>query len=97
MRHKDGNPANNAASNLAWGTAAENASDRLRHGNYARGASHHNAKLTESQVHSMIERRKSGEKVRDLALSFGVSASSVEAIIYRKLWKHVVEFKRVQP
>jgi hypothetical protein len=31
VRHLDGNPANNAASNLAWGTAAENELDKHRY------------------------------------------------------------------
>jgi hypothetical protein len=30
VRHLDGNPANNAADNLAWGTQAENRVDRIR-------------------------------------------------------------------
>ena len=32
VRHLDGNPMNNHADNLAWGTRAENASDRVKHG-----------------------------------------------------------------
>jgi hypothetical protein len=31
-RHLDGNPTNNDLSNLCWGTSAENAADRARHG-----------------------------------------------------------------
>lgn len=31
-RHLDGNPANNALSNLKWGTAHENYLDRVEHG-----------------------------------------------------------------
>ncbi len=31
-RHLDGNPANNRLENLAWGTHAENAADKIRHG-----------------------------------------------------------------
>lgn len=37
VRHLDGNPVNNQAHNLAWGTAAENAADRLRHGTWSQG------------------------------------------------------------
>lgn len=37
VRHLDGCKQNNAASNLAWGTALENAADRERHGRTARG------------------------------------------------------------
>lgn len=32
VRHLDGNPANNALSNLAYGTPAENMQDKRRHG-----------------------------------------------------------------
>lgn len=35
VRHLDGNPANNALSNLAYGTDAENAADCLRHGRHS--------------------------------------------------------------
>jgi hypothetical protein len=31
IRHKDGNPGNNNATNLEWGTIAENMADRSRH------------------------------------------------------------------
>lgn len=40
LRHLDGNKKNNWASNLAWGTAKENAADRERHGRTSRGESH---------------------------------------------------------
>jgi hypothetical protein len=33
-RHLDGNPANNAVGNLAWGTSSENNLDRVRHGTF---------------------------------------------------------------
>lgn len=94
VRHLDGDHLNNCVSNLAWGTAKENAADRLRHGRYARGAKHHNAKMTEEQVHDLIERRRTGERVKSLALRFAVSVSTVEGIIYGKQWKHV-KFRRL--
>lgn len=34
VRHLDGNPAHNNVLNLAWGTASENALDRVRHGRH---------------------------------------------------------------
>jgi hypothetical protein len=40
VRHLDGDPLNNAASNLAWGTRKDNAADRERHGRTSRGPSH---------------------------------------------------------
>lgn len=35
VRHLDGDPLNCAASNLAWGTHAENVRDQLRHGTHS--------------------------------------------------------------
>lgn len=40
IRHLDGNKMRPCASNLAWGTALENAEDRERHGRTSRGALH---------------------------------------------------------
>lgn len=40
VRHLNGSRADNRAANLAWGTRAENAADRERHGKTSRGASH---------------------------------------------------------
>lgn len=97
VRHLDGNPKNNCASNLAWGDALANAADRQRHGRYARGTQHPGARLTEEQVRALLEKRSSGVRVKALAALFDVSVSTVEDIIYGKQWRHVVEFKRVTP
>ena len=40
IRHLDGEPTNNNASNLAWGTQLDNAADRERHGRTSHGHSH---------------------------------------------------------
>lgn len=37
VRHLDGNPLNNAAGNLAWGSCQDNADDRGRHGRNRKG------------------------------------------------------------
>jgi hypothetical protein len=37
-RHLDGNPANNQLSNVVWGTPAQNAADRRRHGHFTNKA-----------------------------------------------------------
>jgi len=41
VRHKDGNPANNAASNLIYGTRSENNLDAVRHGTHWNGSKTH--------------------------------------------------------
>jgi len=40
IRHLDGNTFNNNVNNLAWGTAKENAEDRMNHGRTSRGLKH---------------------------------------------------------
>ena len=40
IRHLDGDKLNNAIENLAWGTRADNAADRERHGRTSRGKRH---------------------------------------------------------
>jgi hypothetical protein len=49
-RHLDGNCENNRLDNLEWGTQAENARDRIRHGTQCRGLTNGRSKLTEEQV-----------------------------------------------
>jgi hypothetical protein len=40
IRHWDGDKTNNGAENLLWGTPADNAADRARHGRTSRGETH---------------------------------------------------------
>lgn len=43
IRHLNGDPADNRAENLAWGTRKENAVDKERHGRTSRGKRHSEA------------------------------------------------------
>jgi hypothetical protein len=40
LRHLDGDQTNNSKTNLAWGTAADNAADRGQHGRTSKGKRH---------------------------------------------------------
>lgn len=68
VRHLDGNPQNNRAENLAWGTHAENSADMIRHGRsmagprnwhaihpeaYPVGEAHYRAKITADDVRAI--------------------------------------------
>lgn len=44
--HNNGDSGDNRPGNLRWDTHLENNRDRLRHGNYARGQDHHQAKFS---------------------------------------------------
>lgn len=78
VRHLDGNPRNNAAVNLAWGTPSENAEDSFRHGTMRHGESSPVAILSRSEVRSIIADRTSTDG--ELAQRYGVSRTLVCAI-----------------
>jgi hypothetical protein len=66
VRHLDGNPNNNHAENLAWGTQRDNAQDKKRHGTVVQ-------KLTDAERLIIHELRRMGTQGRALANMFGVS------------------------
>lgn len=89
-RHLDGNKLNNHASNLAWGTAADNKADALRHGTVPRGIRLHNAKLTDEAVKALrLEYSNGGIAQRPLAKKYGIDQSSLSKVIRRDTWAHV--------
>lgn len=85
--HADGNPGNNAASNLRWATRSENMLDASKHGTLKypvlSGASHPNAKLTPELV---AEIRSSDEPHRALARRLSVSDGTIRKIRKGDLW-----------
>lgn len=86
-RHLDTNMGNNAASNLAWGTPAENMSDTIRAGKSCKGDRNANAKLTKSAVDQMrIERGEVGTTFRALAEKHGVSTMTAFRAVARQSW-----------
>jgi hypothetical protein len=92
--HNDGNPANNALSNLRWDSHPANMADQIAHGTKVnppilRGEDHPQTKLTSADV-SFIRRQrlKRGDRGR-LAARFGVSNTTITRIIDRKVWAHV--------
>lgn len=104
VRHLDGNPANNRASNLAWGTQAENIADKSRHGtlatgdrngrrkhpdSYPIGSKMPTSRLNESQIVEIRRIRGEGQTYLDIAKMFGVAKSTIAAIIVGKNWSHV--------
>ena len=78
-RHLDGNQRNNSASNVVWGTLAENVADRKRHKNSRQ-------KLTAEQVVDAASRVAAGASRAALAAEFGVTHRALASAIYR--FKH---------
>ena len=89
VRHMDGNPLNNRAANLQWGTSLENASDRQRHGTQHRGSRTGGAVLTEDRVRAARQRYAAGETQAAIAREYGVSPAALCEAISGKKWRHV--------
>lgn len=88
-RHVDGNPDNNRVDNLQWGTPAENAADRDRHGTTARGERNGCATLTNDQVREIKSRPRGYGTGKRLAAEFGVSESVISDIRTGRQWGHI--------
>jgi hypothetical protein len=86
--HGDGDPTNNRLENLRWGTHQANADDTLRHGRRKMGSAS-NAKLVEEDVLEIRRLRSEGVPTGALASRFGVSRGNIEAIVYRRSWRHL--------
>ena len=86
-RHLDGNKANNAASNLAWGSAKQNSEDMIAHGNAVTGEKNPMSKLTWLQVEEIRRRVETGETQRSVCKIFNVSPMTISRIVRKELWK----------
>ncbi|MEE9384561.1 MAG: HNH endonuclease signature motif containing protein [Nannocystaceae bacterium] len=82
-RHLNGKKLDNRLENLAWGTRAENAQDKVKHGSMPRGEQHSGAKLTRSQVREI---RSDHRRHKEIAGDYGVSTGAIGAIKKRKTW-----------
>ena len=96
--HKDGNPSNNSASNLYYGTRSDNAKDAVDHGTHnflagnfkgkrVKGENCPWSKITEEVV-SYIRLMKGEKSSRELAKELSISQSSVSAIWTGRSWRH---------
>ena len=87
--HADGDPSNNEASNLRWGTRAENCADTASHGRAHRGERHRFAKLKDADIPIIFELRDGvpGTSFADLGIFFGVSEATVRAAYHGHNWK----------
>jgi len=59
------------------------------HANKMRGITHHNAKLTESQVTSMRLLYDQGARLCDLGRQFSITPEHAGLVVRRRIWKHV--------
>lgn len=90
-RHLDGDSANDALSNLRWGTKAENADDNRRlgvHGGVP-GERHHAAKITADGVRAIRAEPAFDGVTAMLAKCFFISARQVRDIRAGRQWASV--------
>lgn len=78
VRHLDGDPQNNRADNLSYGTRTENLLDIYRTGGARPGG------LNASQALDIFRRLQKGERGVDLAKEYNVSTSCISAIKKRR-------------
>ena len=92
--HNDGNPANNALSNLRWDTHKSNAADSKVHGTASKppvhlGEDHPLTKLSESDV--LAIRQHPHKRGSDTALGrkYRTSSQTIRRIRLREVWNHI--------
>lgn len=92
INHKDGNKLNNHISNLEWVTHQENMqhafTTKLNRGRI--GTENAKAKITEKEVIEIRKLSDEGKIGKEIAAVFNLNTSTVNRIISRKYWKHVV-------
>ncbi len=85
-RHLNGDPGDNRLENLAYGTIAENAADRVGHKTSA-GIRNANCRLSNEDVIAMRAARADG--LHALAARFGIDRSHVWRILTNRSWRHL--------
>lgn len=84
VRHLDGDPQNNQAMNLVWGTPRENAGDTRRLGRQPSGIRNGMAKLTRETVAQI--KTIQGVSQREIACQFHIDRSQVSRIRNGRAW-----------
>lgn len=89
VAHADGSRDNNAADNLRWASAKENAADRVGHGTAPQGRRCYHI-LTEDDVRTIRREYEGlyGQRV-ELAKRFGVSTVQIHNVVTRRHWTHI--------
>jgi hypothetical protein len=87
--HNNGLPWDNRVENLRRDTYQANSYDSLRHGTRATGSRCRSSKLAEDDVQEIRRLRAEGVRTGELARRYGVTRKNIEAIVYRRSWRHL--------
>lgn len=93
-RHGDGDPTNNAATNLSWGTRTQNRGDRKGHGTETRGERNGKTKLTKRDVLRIVRLRGEGLTHAAIGRKTGCPKPTVGGILSGRTWSHVTGITR---
>lgn len=91
VAHGDGNKTNNDWRNLRWATKSQNCQQKREHGALPdiKGEKHPHARLTNSVVLAMRERRREGAYFREIAGEFGIPKLTAYDAIKGITWGHI--------
>lgn len=84
--HEDGNPANNQASNLRFGTHKSNMEDMVKHGRSNRGLKNPNANMTIEQALQVKQLRLDGKIYKVIAAELGLTFEQVRGVCVGRTW-----------
>lgn len=87
VRHLDGNAFNNAADNLMWGTASEDADDRKRHGTMC-GGPIHSEKVKEG-IRNGMPLHERNRRIREGQIKGRISRGVSHSEEVRKAWARI--------
>jgi len=89
--HNDGDPSNNALTNLEWKTVTANHADKKKHGTDFQGERNPAATLNKSQVIEIKRRLQAARwgDVSRLAKEFGVDQTTISDIKTGRSWTNV--------
>jgi hypothetical protein len=89
--HRDGDPLNNHHSNLYWGTASENAQDKVRHGRQPSTARGRKSRVSMEQAREIRAKYTGawGEQTR-LAAEYGMTPSNMWCLLAGKTYVEAV-------
>lgn len=87
VNHIDGDKSNNHVSNLEWCTSLENKAHAWENNLYKDVLDqHHNARLTNDQVHTICQMIQDGARSIDIAKKFGVHKDFIASIRTGRNW-----------
>jgi hypothetical protein len=87
--HQNGDCTNDSPKNLRWGTSQSNKEDMKRHGTRIKGEQINTCKLSEIDIPVIRNRRKQGERLKQIANDYNMSETQISDICNNKSWKHI--------